>query len=250
MKSYMNILSGSSVDLLAEKTSLYIEKCSNEIESDVNFIKIIEYKEACGTFFENGDESVDLKKKSFISNAIEKIMDILKKIKEYISSFLVGLGNKITENEYLSSETAQIRFNSDVQYIYDFLDKKYLEARPIVKKISKLTGKNAEDVASFCDSVTNFVAKKGKTVLKVGVILFLANKIKKKTEGLLHLSNETEGAINQIKGKNIAGQNLSLLSRFANSLFGLTRLAGSLTTDLFSALNLYNKESNKKNKRR
>ena len=249
MVSFINDIENVDMYLLTEKTQLSIDRSLNEMKNDLNFLNIIEYQESCNSFFEDGNENteVELKKKSFISNAIDRVLKILKNIKDYIKtlleSFSTSFGDKLTTAEYMQSSIAQAQFSTDIKYITDFIDKKYLEARPLVKKIAKLTNKDAESVARFCDSVTNFVHKKGKTILKVGAILTLARLLKKRMNDFLNLSDETQDILNQIKGKNLEGAHVSLIGKFANSIFGLSRLSGEVMNSLNSSIKLFNKYS-------
>ena len=59
----------------------------------------------------------------------------------------------------------------------------------------------------------------------------------------LNLSDETQDILNQIKGKNLEGAHVSLIGKFANSIFGLSRLSGEVMNSLNSSIKLFNKYS-------
>ena len=154
----------------------------------------------------------------------------------------------------MSSNTAEVEFQNDIAEIAKFMDKQYAQARPIVSRIAKLTGKDVVTVEKWCDAVTNFTAKKGKFILKVGVTVGLAKLIEKALTNQLNLTDQfKEGmsrSIDTIKGKNLdPNKDYSILSRFANSMMGLVDLGMVSLNSIYKNANLISKIGNKNNKR-
>jgi CHASE3 domain sensor protein len=104
-------------------------------------------------YTEDGDEApASTEKKSLGKTIADKIRAILKAISDIIEIFKANFSkNKLTVEEYLSSETGQMEIQLNIEAIHKEIDEEYLAARKIVSKISNVTNFPAEDVAAFCD---------------------------------------------------------------------------------------------------
>lgn len=265
MEAYMNDITNNSFELLRMKASVYVENCMLEIQKDITSLEILEHEESTRHFLESeqqdntANEVKEEKKRSFIGRIYDGVVKILSKIKDTISEFFYNLratfGKKsLTVDDFMSSNTAQVEFQNDIAEIATFMDKQYAQARPIVSRIAKLTHKDVVDVERWCDAVTNFTAKKGKFILKVGVTVGLAKIIEKALTNQLNLTDQfKEGmsrSINTIKGKNLdPDKNYSILSRFANSMMGMVDLGMVSLNSIYKNANLISKVGNKNMKR-
>ena len=240
MEAYINDITNNSFELLRMKASVYVENCMLEIQKDITSLEILEHEESTRHFLESeqqddtANEVKEEKKRSFMGRIYDGVVKILDKIKDTISEFFYNIRatfgkNSLTVDDFMTSNTAQVEFQQDMAQIATFMDRQYAQARPIVSRIAKLTHKDILDVEKWCDAVTNFTAKKGKFVLKVGATVGLATALEKILNKQLKLSDQfkegMKSSFNTVRGRILDPNKLySILSRCANSMFVLVDL--------------------------
>lgn len=264
MEAYMNDIANDSFELSRRKASLYVEKCMMEIENDINSLEILErtstYKSKLSK--DNNDNASDNadKKESFCSRIIAKIKNILKKIRDGIREFMYNLkisfgDGGITKSEYLSSDTATLEFTTDIREIYDFIDKRYAESKPIVRMLSNFTSIDIVKMEKWCDTVNNYVVKHGTTILKSGTTYVIAKGLESLINKQNGLTSDFEKAFDRITNKSLreeeknGNKKYSVISKFANSLFGLVELSMTTYTEISKVTGNYNKNVTRKIKR-
>lgn len=147
-----------------------IEYCENKLEFDIlnhkaSFaVSIYEQQ----MYLEDGasDDGVFEKMKKAILAILDKVDSL---IRGFFDSFKIFSDNRLTADKYMNSETAEVRLDADLFEMEKRVDKAYLEARPVIKKISTATGAELEKVAKKCDDITDFVNNNGSKIVDTGV---------------------------------------------------------------------------------
>jgi hypothetical protein len=149
-------------EILLRQSNLKVDLMSHQAYNLINMY--------CYT--EDGDEgssSTDSAKKSLGSTIIAKIRQILQNIKDMIKLFKANISkNKLTESQYMNSDTARLEIQLNVQEMQKEIDEEYLAARKIVSKIAAATSFPAKDVAAFCDNIQEKIHNNRDKVIPVG----------------------------------------------------------------------------------
>lgn len=166
------------------------------------------------------------KLKNAILTILEKINNI---IKGFLDSFSVFSKNRLTADKYMDSDTAKIRLSTDIVAMKKNVDRSYLEMRPVISKISSITGKDLEVVAKKCDAATMFLennrAKLRKGAVKlvqISVIEKVSNDTVNKMQDVQKLRAKTEESAKRMNRGGIFG------SAKLDALFSSSKLLSTI----------------------
>lgn len=188
-----------------------ISFCEDALEIDIlnhktlNVLGIYEQE----MYTEDGDESVS---DGVFAKLKSAILTLLEKIGNIVSGFLDGMKvfskNRITYDDYINSETGQLRLSTDLFDIQKKLDVEYAKMRPIVSKIANMSGSDILEVEKTCDAVTAHVHTYGKMYGKTAVSLVsaaavnkLSNHIVNQMEDVQKWRSETEASLKRMQRK-------------------------------------------------
>lgn len=109
-------------------------------------------------FYESDDKSEsDSKQNTILQKLSDGIAAVIAKIREIISGAMRAISNlgkeKLTYDDYKNSSTGNAEMKKRTEQIKKEVDDAFLEARPVISLISKVTHINAKKVEEVCDKV-------------------------------------------------------------------------------------------------
>ena len=177
-------------------------------------------------FIEKGEDEKP-ERKGLIGGIVEAFSRIISKIRKFLNSIAEGInqsfGDKLDAETYMGSETAQIRFSTDLQKVCNDIEKEYAHARKLVRIISKGTKLDEVEVANFLDSTNASIHRYGPAMLRTGVTMALSTKLRGLLKKMNGLTDEAEKAASKIQTGDT--KQVKLVQKVLN---GIWRIAGNL----------------------
>lgn len=221
--------------------TLYLEQTFDDIDMEISFredsleIERVMHETACLldnydqlSYMEAADDkSGETKSNGLIGGIVKAFQTIIDKIRRVLNSVSEGIkqtfGKQLTVDKYMQSETAQVRFQTDMQLVCKELDAEYNHARKMVRLIASHTPLSEEQVANFIDKTTNMLHKHGPAVLKTSVAIGVGVALNQKVKKMNTLADEAEAAV---KGMNTGdGKQVKLAQSVLNGIFSLASTA-------------------------
>lgn len=187
---------------------LYSDDMDDEVyfrESSLEFDKMhLSYLEDSILFTEDGDDSGNDTVLNKIATTIQNMIDkILAMISGFFKSISSGGKEKLDEDMYLNSDTAEIRFAEDIQDITKQIENQILQERKCVQMLAKAVAKfdktgtvssflDDRMIASLTDTVKGFTIRNGGDVLKATAIVAIGKSLARNID-------ETKGFTKQIE---------------------------------------------------
>lgn len=156
------------------------------------------------SYMEASDDSTGAPKRTngLIGGIVKAFKTIIDKIRKVLNSISEGFsqsfGKQLDENTYKNSETAQVRFSTDIRKICNDLDAEYNHARKLVRMIANHTPLSEKQVADFLDNTSNMFHKHGPAVVKTSLVFGIGAALRKKARNLNKLTDEAELACKDI----------------------------------------------------
>ena len=197
----------------------------------------------------SGSDGVFEKMKKAILTVLDKIDSI---IRGFLDGFKVFSNKHLTADKFMNSSTGQLQLAGDLFEMQKRIDHEYLQLRPVVSKISQLTGEDIEDVAKLADQVTEHVQtyskRYGKAVINMAsatAVNKLANKCVDKMEDVQKWRSETEKSVKRLK-RDERTLKMRAIQSVTKAMSVLTNAYRDIGTKAMNALN--NAKNKKKNK--
>lgn len=160
-------------EIFMRENVIELDECQNDIIDGLNM-----YQES--VLFESEDSD---KSDGILLKICEKIGKMINKIKDFISSFFksigMNMGDKLTAEDYISSETAKVRLDADYAKICDDIDHEIAESHKIVSKLAKLMGIDPVVMKRMTDKGQKAFKTTAPVILSTAAAVIVGNKIKK-----------------------------------------------------------------------
>lgn len=194
-------------DIEYSKCELSIAKAINDYINESTMIDLIG---------DNYTESEEEKEAVNDNKFIKVIKSIIEATEKFFTNFIqlfqdiFSKKNKMTNEDYFQSETAEIQFNSDYAKTIENVEKEVLKGRKIIQRISKSTGIDDRVVADYCDRATNAVINNTPAVVKTGAQWGIAKGLRGILNSVTHTVKTTgyeiQNEMDSEKWKSIKGQ--------------------------------------------
>jgi hypothetical protein len=170
------------------------------------------------------------RKKGVVNVIIEKIKAMLERIYTAICGFLDGIRmgskNRLSADEYMASDEAQIRLSMDVDKVIAQVEEEHLQSRKIVQAISSGTKIPADAIAQFCDTVDETIRENKDTIVSTARPILRAAVVEGRTRHLTKIAEEKKGYIKKTqacidainKRHDVDPKDLNALERFVTYL--------------------------------
>lgn len=231
---------------------MFYEQTFDDISMEVSFredkleIERVIHESACLldtynqlSYMEASSESAEVPKRTngLIGGLVKAFKTIIDKIRKVLNSITEGFsqsfGKQLDSDTYMASETAQLRFTTDIQKVCSDLDAEYNHARKMVRMIANHTPLSEQQVADFLDKTSNMLHKHGPAVVKTSIAIGIGAALRKKANKLNKLTDEAEKAC---EGINTADSTQVKLAQ--NVLKGIFSLASTALNGLVMVQNV------------
>lgn len=245
--------SDMSMEIEYRECELAIERAMHETSCILDNYNQLFYMEA------GDNNSEDNKCKTGVLGGIANAFKtIISKIRKLLNSITEGIrqsfGDKLDSDEYLSSDSAAIKFSKDVSKMSKDIDVEYANGRRLVRMISKGLKINPVEVEKFVDNSKSIIHKYGPATLRTGVTMGLGLGLKKSLKKMNGLTDEAEQAVSKMNTGDTEE-----VKKAQKVLHGIFKLAGTvgetiniyLTTKgtQYENMNRADKKRAKKNKK-
>ena len=210
------------MEISFREDALAIERAMHETACLLDNYNQIMYMEA-----ETEGSNKSTANKGLIGGIIGAFQTIIDKIRKVLNSVSEGLkqsfGKQLDVDTYMGSDTAQVRFSTDMQAVCNEMDAEYNHARKMVRMIAAHTPLSEKQVADFLDKTTNMLHKHGPAVVKTSIAVGIGAALNHKVKKLNDLTNEAEAAV---KGMNTGDSvQVKLSQKVLNGIFSLSSVA-------------------------
>lgn len=205
MEAYVPFLysEDKNIELFFRESALAMLEADNECsEIEALYIEADEDSDKPGLF-------------SKLAGVVKTIINkIIETIKDFIEAIRNAFGPKLTVDNYMNSNTVEVRLSEDIEKISEQIEAEILSERKGVQVISKFVQKissatnlpldafiSDKTIGAAIDKANTFVAEHGATVIKAAAATMIANKLHQLTSDSLHLTKKLKESEEELEKK-------------------------------------------------
>lgn len=152
-----------SLEIINESFDLELARINRDYNYMTRMAEINGMEVTC--MFESGEGS----DKNILQRMVDAIVKFIQDVTQSIqSAFAKDRMDDV--DTFLNSQTGQMQLSYDYAAIEDVVDKKMLEGRKLVQKISSATGVSDATIAKFADSCSDAALRFGPTLIEIGAV--------------------------------------------------------------------------------
>lgn len=181
---------------------------------------------------------------STANSILDKIIAGIQSICEKIRSILQGAARAIANmgkerlkyDDYRKSDTGDAEMKARIAKLEKEIDDVFLEARPVISMISKVTHINPKTVETFCDKINDKISKVdwiGVASTAIPMALQYKSQMNKHKKEIEEVTATCEAATAQIKSSKFSIKERTAIGRAINSV---SMTYAKLSNKLFGAL--------------